>query len=94
MINNKKLKKARNKIDKIDRDIFNHIKKRTHVIKYMLGLKIYKKQIVDHRRINEILKNIKKKSIKNGVDPKITTRIWKSMIWSYIEFQKKNFKKK
>ena len=94
MINNKKLKKARNKIDKIDRDIFNHIKKRTHVIKYMLNLKIYKKQIVDHRRINEILKNIKKKSIKNGVDPKITSRIWRSMIWSYIEFQKKNFKKK
>ena len=57
MINNKKLKKARNKIDKIDRDIFNNIKKRTHVIKYMLSLKMYKKQIVDHRRINEILKN-------------------------------------
>ena len=48
----------------------------------------------DNLRINEILKNIKKKSIKNGVDPKITSRIWKSMIWSYIEFQKKNFKKK
>ena len=61
MINNKKLKKARNKIDKIDRGIFNHIKKRTHVIKYMLSLKMYKKQIVDHRRINEILKNFKKK---------------------------------
>ncbi len=94
MINNKKLKKARNKIDKIDRDIFNHIKKRTYVIKYMLSLKMHKKQIVDNRRINEILKNIKKKSIKNGIDPKITSRIWKSMILSYIEFQKKNFKKK
>ena len=94
MINNKKLKKARNKIDKIDRDIFNHIKKRTHVIKYMLGLKIYKKQIVDHRRINEILKNIKNRSIKNRVDIQITRRIWKSIIWSYIDFQKRKFKKK
>ena len=94
MINNKKLKKARNKIDQIDSDIFNHIKKRTRVIKYMLNLKMHKKQIVDHRRIDEILKNIKKKSINNGVDPKITARIWKSMIWSYIEFQKRNFKKK
>ena len=94
MINNKKLKKARNKIDQIDSDIFNHIKKRTRVIKYMLSLKMHKKQIVDHSRIDEILKNIEKKSIKNGVDPKITSRIWKSMIWSYIEFQKKNFKKK
>jgi len=94
MINNKKLKKARNKIDQIDSDIFKHIKKRTRVIKYMLSLKMHKKQIVDHRRINAILKNIKKKSIKNRVDPKITVRIWKSMIWSYIEFQKRNFKKK
>ena len=94
MINNKKLKKARNKIDKIDIDIFNHIKKRTHVIKYMLGLKIYKKQIVDHRRINEILKNIKKKSIQDKIDPKVTARIWKAMIWSYVDFQKRNFKKK
>jgi chorismate mutase len=94
MINNRKLKKARNKIDQIDRDIFNHIKKRTNVIKHMLSLKMYKKQIIDYNRINEILKNIKKKSIKNGIDPKITVRIWKSMIWSYIEFQKKNFRKK
>ena len=94
MINNKKLKKARNKIDQIDSDIFKHIKKRTRVIKYMLSLKMHKKQIVDHRRINEILKNIKKKSIKNRVDPKITVRIWKSMILSYIEFQKRNSKKK
>ena len=60
----------------------------------MLSLKIYKKQIVNHRRINKIIKNIKKKSIKNGVDPKITSRIWKSMIWSYIDFEKRNFKKK
>ena len=94
MINNRKLKKARNKIDQIDRDIVNHIKKRTNVIKHMLSLKMYKKQIIDYNRINEILKNIKKKSIKNGIDPKITVRIWKSMIWSYIEFQKKNFRKK
>ena len=94
MINNRKLKKARNKIDQIDRDIFNHIKKRTNVIEHMLSLKMYKKQIIDYNRINEILKNIKKKSIKNGIDPKITVRIWKSMIWSYIEFQKKNFRKK
>ncbi len=88
------LKIARNKIDQLDKKIFNLIKKRTKIVKYMLSLKNYKSQIIDHKRINEILKNIKKKSIKNGVDPKITSRIWKSMIWSYIEFQKKNFRKK
>ena len=32
--------------------------------------------------------------IKNGIDPKITRRIWKAMIWSYVDFQRRNFKKK
>ena len=60
----------------------------------MLSLKKYKNQIVDHKRINIILKNIKKKSIRHGIDYKITTRIWKSMIWAYVYYQRKNFKKK
>ena len=90
----KKLKIARRKIDQLDKKIFNLIKKRTLVVKYMLGLKKFKKQIVDHRRINEILKNIKSRSIKSGIDIQITRRIWKSIIWSYIDFQKRKFKKK
>ena len=93
-MNVKKLKKARNKIDQIDNNIFNLIKKRTKVVKYMLNLKEYKNQIVDQKRIKIILKNIKVKSIKNRIDPRITNRIWKSMIWSYVDFQKRNFRKK
>ena len=93
-MNQKKLKIARRKIDQLDTKIFNLIKKRTLVVKYMLGLKKYKKQIVDRRRINGILENIKNRSIKNGVDIQITSRIWKSIIWSYIDFQKRKFKKK
>ena len=90
----KKLKIARGKIDLLDTKIFALIKKRTQIVKYMLGLKKFKKQIVDHKRINAILKNIKNQSIKNKVDHKTTRRIWKSMIWSYVDFQKRNFKKK
>ena len=93
-MNKKKLKKARNKIDQLDKNILSLIKERTKIVRHMLSLKQYKNQIVDHKRINEILINIKKESIKNGVDPKITTQIWKSMIWSYVDFQRRNFKKK
>ena len=93
-MNVKKLKKARNKIDQIDNNIFNLIKKRTKVVKHMLNLKDYKNQIVDQKRIKIILKKIKVKSIKNRIDPRITNRIWKSMIWSYVDFQRRNFKKK
>ena len=90
----KKLNKARKKIDQIDKKIFYLIKKRTNIVKYMLSLKQYKKQIIDRKRINIIIKNIKNNSIKNKIDPKITVRIWKSMIWSYVRFQQKNFRKK
>ena len=90
----KKLRKARNKIDQLDNSILSLIKKRTHIVNYMLGLKQFKNQIVDQKRINAILKNIKKKSLQHGIDPKVTSRIWKTMIWSYITYQRKNFKKK
>ena len=93
-MNKKKLQIARNKIDQLDKKILFLIKKRTAVVKYMLSLKGFKNQIVDHKRIKEILKKIKNKSIKNKIDPKITSRIWKSIIWSYIDFQRRNFKKK
>ena len=93
-MNKNKLKLARNKVDQLDQKIFNLIKKRTQIVKYMLGLKKSKKEIVDHKRNNEIFKKIKNKSIKNGIDPKITRRIWKAMIWSYVDFQRRNFKKK
>ena len=93
-MNKKKLKIARKKVDQLDIKIFNLIKKRTQIVKYMLSLKKYKNQIVDHKRINTILKNVREKSIKDGIDPKITQRIWTSIIWGFVDFQKKNFRKK
>ena len=93
-MNKEKLKIARNKIDRLDKSIFNLIKKRTKIVKYTLNLKQFKNQIVDQKRNKIILKNIRKKSIQHGVDPKITSRIWKTMIRSYVDFQKRNFKKK
>ena len=89
-----KLRIARKKIDLLDKKIFYLIKKRTQIVKYMLSLKRYKNQIVDHKRINIILKNIKNKSIKERIDPKITRRIWTSIIWGFVNYQRKNFKKK
>ena len=93
-MNIKKLKIARRKIDQLDKKIFTLIKKRTIIVNYMLNLKEFKRQIVDKKRINQILKNIKKKSLINNLDPKITTKIWKSIIWAYIDYQRKNFKNK
>ena len=93
-MNKNKLKIARNKIDQLDSSIFNLIKKRTKIVKYMLSLKQFKNQIADQKRTDIILKNIRRRSIQHGVDPKITSRIWKTMIWSFVNFQRGNFKKK
>ena len=90
----KKLNAARSKIDRVDNDLFKIIKKRTLIVNHMLSLKKNKKEIIDHKRINQILRKVKMKSRKNNIDPKLTTKIWKSMIWSYVDFQRRNFKKK
>ena len=90
----KKLSKIRVELDKLDNSLMRIIKKRTNLVKKVLALKDKKNQIIDKKRINLILKSIKKKSLKNNIDPKITNRIWKNMIWAYIDFEKRNFKKK
>ena len=92
--NKKKLNILRKKLDNLDNSLIYLIKKRTDLVKQVLKLKKYKYEIIDNKRINIILKNIRKKSIKNNIDPKITKRIWKNMIWSYIDYEKRNFKKK
>ena len=91
---NKKLEIIRKKLDKLDDKFLALIKTRTQLVNQVLLTKKYKNQIIDKKRIKKILKEIRKKSIKNNIDPKITHRIWKNMIWSYIDFEKRNFKKK
>ncbi len=90
----KKLSKIRLELDKLDNSLIKIIKKRTKLVKKVLALKENKNQIVDQKRIKTILKNIKKKSLINNIDPKITQKIWKNMIFAYIDYEKRNFKKK
>ena len=91
---NLKLKLIRQKIDKLDDKLLNLIKIRTNLVTGVLKQKRYKNQIIDKARMKEILTSIKKKSISRKIDPKITKKIWKNMIRAYIDFEKRNFKKK
>ena len=92
--NKKKLEGIRIKLDKLDNNLLALIKYRTSLVQEVLKLKEFKKEIVDQKRINFILNKIKGKSKKLKIDPKITNRIWKNMIWSYIDYERRNFKKK
>ena len=92
--NKKKLNILRIKLDKLDTELLKLLKKRSNLVNEVLEVKIHKKEIIDQKRISFILKKIKKKSIQLNIDPKITNRIWKNMIWSFIDYEKRNFKKK
>ena len=92
--NKKKLLILRRKLDQVDNKLLNLLKIRFSYVKNVLSLKEFKKEIIDKKRINIILKNVKIKSIKKGIDPKISHRIWKNMIYAFIEYEYRNFKKK
>jgi len=92
--NKKKLNLIRIKLDRLDTELLKLIKKRSNLVNDVLKVKIHKKEIIDQKRINFILKKIKIKSIQLNIDTKITNRIWKNMIWSFIDYEKRNFKKK
>ena len=91
---NPKIKKIRRKLDKLDDKMLTIIKNRNILVDKILSNKTKKNQIVDKKRIKIILDQIKKKSIKNNIDPKITNKIWKNMISAYIDYEKRKFKKK
>ena len=92
--NKKKLNQIRKKLDKLDNKLINLIKIRKNLVDEVIKQKQFKKEIIDKKRINFILRKINGKSKKLKIDPKITNRIWKNMIWSYINYEKRNFKKK
>ena len=91
---NKNIINIRKKLDKLDNQFLNIIKKRTFLVEQVLKNKKFKKDIIDKKRIKIIIKNIAKKSKNKKIDPRITIKIWKSMIRSYIEYEFRNFKKK
>ena len=91
---NKNIKIIRVKLDKLDNKLLKIIKIRTKLVNKILLNKTRKNQIVDKKRIATILKKIKQRSIENKIDPKITNKIWKSMINAFIDYEFRNFKKK
>ena len=65
----KKLNKIRLELDKLDNSLIRIIKRRSNLVKKVLALKEKKNQIIDQKRIKTILSNIRKKSLKNKIDP-------------------------
>ena len=88
---NNQLKDIRKKLYKIDNKLLKLIKKRTKLVDIVIKIKKHKKDIVDKKRIKQILKRIKLQSKKMNVDIEITKKIWISMINAYIKYERKKF---
>ena len=91
---NKNIHQIRVKLDKVDVQMLKLLKRRSLLVDQVLRFKKSKKEIIDQKRINFILKKVKKFSIKAKIDPEITTKIWKVMIKGFINYEYKKFKKK
>ena len=91
---NKNILLIRKKLDKLDDKLLSIIKERSKLVDKVLQNKRFKKDIIDKKRISVILKNISIKSKKRKIDHKITSKIWKSMINAFIDYEYRKFKKK
>ena len=94
LTNKQKLNKARVEIDKIDAKLLPLIVKRSKMVNMALDAKTQKSQIIDQKRINSILTKVGRAAKSKSANPKLIKSIWKSMIWNFIDYEKKEFKKR
>lgn len=91
---NIKMKAVRSMIDQIDDKILPLIVKRAKFVDKALELKSKKNEIVDQKRINQILKKIESNAKKLGANPKLIKSIWMNMIHNFIKYERKEFRKR
>ena len=91
--NTPEMKAIRSKIDVIDSKLLPLMVKRSKLVEKALELKISKSEIVDKKRINEIIKKISYRTKQLGGNTKLLSSIWLSIIENFIKFEKSKFKK-
>ena len=89
----KQLTQIRSKLDKIDLKILKLIKSRQLLVNKVIKTKPSKNKIIDKKRIAIILKTIRKKSKRIGVDTDVSKKIWSEMIKAFISYEFKYFNK-
>ena len=88
------MKLVRKKIDQIDDMLLPLMVKRSKLVEKALSLKKNKTEIVDKKRIEEILKKISKKTNELDGNSKLLKSIWLSIIKNFIDYENREFKKK
>ena len=89
----KNLNEVRKSIDNIDTRLVKLIAEREFYARQAVKFKTNKKQIIDRKRINIILKRINSLSKKYKVNSLTVERIWKLMIKNFIILENRLFRK-
>ena len=89
----KNLKEVRKNIDKVDTHLVKLIAEREYYAKEAVKFKTDRTQIIDRKRINSVLRRVKKLSKKYKVSILTVEKIWKLMIQNFIILENKLFKK-
>lgn len=84
------IEEIREKIDKLDLKILDLIDSRKKLVDEVVKLKT-KEQIVDQKRIEKILNKLDKQARKKELPEGMIVGMWKKMISSFIEYEKKYF---
>ena len=92
MKNFKTINQVRNSIDKIDSKLLELIYKRKLLVEEAVRLK-KKNQIVDKKRIQEILNELDSESQKKNLPEGLIVKIWKTMINGFIKYEREIYDK-
>ena len=88
----KNIKEIRLEIDKIDLQILDLISARKDLVTNVVKFK-KRNQIVDQKRIDEILNRLDKESKKRNISQLLTRDLWNIMISSFISYEEEIFDK-
>ena len=86
------LKNIRKEIDEIDLQILDLISQRKNLVTEVVKLK-RRDQIIDQKRINDILKRLDKEARQRDLPKSFVKEIWNIMIKSFIEYEEEIFDK-
>tara|TARA_B100000989_G_C19521692_1_gene464494 strand:- start:651 stop:944 length:294 start_codon:yes stop_codon:yes gene_type:complete len=86
------INEVRDSIDKLDLEIIELISKRKDLVNEAVKLKT-KDQIVDQKRIDEIIQRLSALAERLDIPGKMVVNIWNCMIEGFIEYEKTNFEK-
>ena len=89
----KNLKEVRKNIDNVEARLIKLIAEREFYAREAVKFKTDRSQIIDRKRINAVLRRVKKLSKKYKINNLNVEKIWKLMIQNFIILENKLFKK-